>query len=372
MRLLETDNRWSSTYHEPTGVLNKYGGGYGRSRRCSTKNCIRTDDDEEQRKPGKDLSGSGSSNLNSYFRTVFTLLFQILNMLFIGMRLIPISFWVLLMFGMMMCPRIVAGLPDAVDAKSKSSLLVPAVMAIVATARAAASVAGTTDPHKRKLPKRRSKALARRRKTSTFNHAAARSSLNLEPTATFQEIIGSRRPVRSEKPPSSPDKSELKAKTKIMTKDIVQLKKKITRANKDQKRDRSIIEEAGKKDHIVRKKCRTLTSEKRSLARKLTNLEHDKEKLNVHNIKSRKKINNLEEEKKVLSNLLKEEKRTSRLVIKNLMEKAETSMSDVHDLALALEQSKKDFEKETAVAKDREREAVTKERTWSARVLARC
>jgi hypothetical protein len=54
------------------------------------------------------------------------------------------------------------------------------------------------------------------------------------------------------------------------------------------------------------------------------------------------------------------------------MEKAEAFMSDVHDLVLALEHSKKDFEKEMAAAKDRGREAVMEERTWLARVLARC
>ena len=54
------------------------------------------------------------------------------------------------------------------------------------------------------------------------------------------------------------------------------------------------------------------------------------------------------------------------------MEKAEASMSDVHDIALALERSKNNFEKAVASAKDREREAVMAERTWSARVLARC
>lgn len=61
----------------------------------------------------------------------------------------------------------------------------------------------------------------------------------------------------------------------------------------------------------------------------------------------------------------------SRLVIKNLTEKDETSMSDIHHLALALERSKKYFEKEVVAAKDRERAVAMEERTWSARVLAR-
>jgi hypothetical protein len=52
----------------------------------------------------------------------------------------------------------------------------------------------------------------------------------------------------------------LKAKAQITRKDLARykgviekLKKNITRANKDLKRDRLIIEEAGKKEHIARK-----------------------------------------------------------------------------------------------------------------------
>ena len=54
------------------------------------------------------------------------------------------------------------------------------------------------------------------------------------------------------------------------------------------------------------------------------------------------------------------------------MENAKASMSEVHDLALALERSKNEFEKAVAAGKDREREVVMDEHTWSARVLARC
>ena len=94
--------------------------------------------------------------------------------------------------------------------------------------------------------------------------------------------------------------------------------------------------------------------------------------MKVNHIRSHKKINLIEDKKKALSKLLKEEKRTSRLVIKDLIEKAEASMSEVHDLALALERSKHEFEKAVTAGKDREREAVMDKRTWSACVLERC
>lgn len=129
----------------------------------------------------------------------------LLNFLFVGMRSIPILYWILLIFGIPRCPRIVAELPDAGGAKSKSSLLIPAAVAIgVATGTVTASVTATTEPHKRKFPKRRSKALSRRWKTSTSNHAATRAALNLESTAIFQEINQATRPVSSVKPQSSP------------------------------------------------------------------------------------------------------------------------------------------------------------------------
>jgi chromosome segregation ATPase len=224
-------------------------------------------------------------------------------------------------------------------------------------------------------------ALSQRRKAPTFNHAAARAALNFEPTATFQEINQATRPVTSTsiKPPPSPDKSELKVETKMTRKClardkrvIAKLKKSITGANKDLKRDRLIIEEAAKKEDVARKIRRTLTTKKKSLERQVKNLENEKEELKVNHIRSHKKINLIEDKKKALSKLLKEEKRTSRLVIKDLMEKAEASMSEVHDLVLALERSKNEFEKAVKAGKDREREAVMDERTWSARVLARC
>ena len=183
MRLLETDNRGSSTYHEPTCVLNQYGGGYGRSRQGPIKNR----NDQEKKKLGKDLSESGSYNLeiNIYFWAVFTLL----NFLSVGMRSIPISYWILLMIYITSCPRIVAGLPDTVYTQSKSILLIPAAVTIgVAAGTVTAGVAANIEPNKRKLHKRRSKVLPWRQKTSTFNHAAARAALNLDPTATFQEI----------------------------------------------------------------------------------------------------------------------------------------------------------------------------------------
>jgi hypothetical protein len=73
-RLLEIDSCRSSMHHEPTCVLNKYGGGYGRSQQRPIKNCIPTNNNQEKRKPGKGLYKSGSYKLgvNSYFQTVFT------------------------------------------------------------------------------------------------------------------------------------------------------------------------------------------------------------------------------------------------------------------------------------------------------------
>ena len=69
---------------------------------------------------------------------------------------------------------------------------------------------------------------------------------------------------------------------------------------------------------------------------------------------------------------LKDEKKKSRLAIVMLMEDAKVSMKDAHDLALALARKEKYFEDQRAASKEREREAVREERSWSARVLDKC
>ena len=106
-------------------------------------------------------------------------------------------------------------------------------------------------------------------------------------------------------------------------------------------------------------------------------------KLEESNVKSKKKIQSLKDNVKLFTHQLKDEKKKSRLAIAKLMEDAEVSMNDVHDLALSLARKEKDLEDhraaskqqerdQRAASKEREREAVREERSWSARVLDKC
>ena len=89
-------------------------------------------------------------------------------------------------------------------------------------------------------------------------------------------------------------------------------------------------------------------------------------------IKSDKKFYSLKENITKLADQLKEEKSKSRVAIAKLMEDAEVHVKEAHDLSLAIAHSKKDFEHQKAASKEKEREAVQEERSWSARLFGKC
>ena len=93
---------------------------------------------------------------------------------------------------------------------------------------------------KPKLTKRRkNKCIAQRRKNSTYNYAAAKNHIDLDPSASYHEVRAAVKPVAGLTPPKSPDKSQLKQESKILRKDAAReqskrgkLKREITKIKK--------------------------------------------------------------------------------------------------------------------------------------------
>ena len=200
-----------------------------------------------------------------------------------------------------------------------------------------------------------------------------KNQLHLDPSASCQEVHAAQKPAAGLTLPKSPDKSQLKRGCKILRKDVARgkskrdkLNREMTKikneANRKRWRDSATILNNKESTKILKKennKCEKKLSEEKDIVKTLMS---DKDKLQI-------KVLSLEKNVTSLSDLLKEEKQKSRIVVADLMARAEASMHDAHDLSSLLARKEKELELEMFASKEHEKDAVREERHWTVTLI---
>ena len=304
-----------------------------------------------------------------------------------GLRRMPLILLIVIVSMMVIPCKTASGLPD-VQVDNAPLPIGPIVVAVSAAATASGySLANppkdrTVVPPKPKPKKRRKRPTAQRRKKLTFNYAAAKIQLNLDPSASYQELCAAIKPVAGLTLPKSPDKSQLKRESKILRKDVAReksrdkLNREITVIKKkaDRKRAQDSVTILNNENDLksMRKKCREgssnpaeekkttkiLKKENNKCEKKLAEEKESAKMLINDNDKIQKKVLSLEKNVTSLSNLLKEEKEKLRIVVADLMARAEAAMNDAHNLSSSLARKEKELELEMFASKEREKDVV--------------
>ena len=142
-----------------------------------------------------------------------------------GLRRMPLILLIVIVSTVVIPCKTASGLPD-VQLDNAPLPIVPIAIAVSGAAVASAySVANppeerTMVPQKPKPKKRRKRPTAPRRKISTYNYAAAKRQLHLDPSASYNEFQAALKPVAGPILPNSPDKSQLKRESKMLRKKV--------------------------------------------------------------------------------------------------------------------------------------------------------
>jgi subtilase family serine protease len=149
-----------------------------------------------------------------------------------------------------------------------------------------------------------------------------------------------------------------------LKKDITQVKTVNTNTKKERhKRDQSSLTN-------VRNEHKALSMTDKSQANATNLLTTNKQRAQADNIKSQNNVS-LNMKMKIISDLTKEEKKTSRMVINNMMTKEETIMNDIHHLKTCVRQTNQALTDQVSVGKDRKKKVLREERIWPTRSLDR-